>query len=80
MPEKNTPSQVGPLGAWSTGVSDAVTVDLEDLDAMDGWILESRIDCEGGAEVTPLLVELLMDSILCISRSYRFLRSVEIVQ
>ena len=30
------------------GVSDAVPVDLEDLDAKDRWILESRIDLEGG--------------------------------
>ena len=26
------------------GVPDAVPVDLEDLNARDGWILESRID------------------------------------
>ena len=62
------------------GVSNAVPVDLEDLHARDGWILESRIDLEGDAEVTPLLVELLLASILCSSRSYSFLCSMEITQ
>ena len=60
------------------GVSDAVPVDLEDLDARNGWILESRIDLKGGAEVAPLLVELLLAIILCSPRSHGFLRSVEI--
>ena len=49
------------------GMSDAVPVELEDLDVRDGWILESRIDPEGGTEVAPLLVELLLASILCSS-------------
>ena len=62
------------------GVSDAVLVDLEDLDARDRWILESRIDCEGGAEVSPLLVELILAIILCSSRLHRFLRMVDITQ
>ena len=48
-------------------MSDAVPVELEDLDVRDGWILESRIDPEGGTEVAPLLVELLLASILCSS-------------
>ena len=30
------------------GVTNRVTADLEDLDARDGWILESRIDQQGG--------------------------------
>ena len=46
----------------------------------DGWILESRIDQEIGAEVTPFLVDLLMLSILCSSRLYGFLHSVDIMQ
>ena len=62
------------------GMSDAVPVDLEDLDARDGWILESRIDREGGVEVAPLRVELLLMSILCSSRLHGFLCSVEIMQ
>ena len=62
------------------GVSDAVPVDLEELDVRDGWILESKVDREGAAEVTPLLVEILLGSILCSYRSYSFLRSVEITQ
>ena len=61
-------------------MSDALPIDLEDLDARYGWILEIRIDREGSAEVTPLLVEILLGSILCSYRSYSFLRSVEITQ
>ena len=45
------------------GMSDAVPVDLEDLDARDRWILERSIDPEGGAEVATLPVEILMMSI-----------------
>ena len=61
-------------------MSDAVLVDLEDLDAGGGWILESRIDYKGGAEVAPLLVELLLASILFISLSHGILRSTEITR
>ena len=46
-------------------MSDKVPVDLEDLDARDGWILEISIDQQGGTEVAPLLVEILLSSILC---------------
>ena len=46
------------------GVTDSVPVDLEDLDVRDGWILESRIDRQGGAEVVPLLVDLMLSRIL----------------
>ena len=42
------------------GFLDAAPVDLEDLDDRDRLILESRIDHEGGAEVTSLLVEILL--------------------
>ena len=38
------------------GVPDLVAVDLEKVDARDGWILESRIDQQGGTEVGPLPV------------------------
>ena len=48
------PSQSTLLGIL--GMSDAVPVDLEYLDLRYGWILESRIDREGGVEVAPLLV------------------------
>ena len=61
-------------------MSDAVSVDLKDLDARYGWILESRIDLEVGAEVAPLLVEPLLVSILCSSQLHGFMRSVEIMQ
>ena len=43
-----------------------MTIDLEDLNAREGWLLESMIDPEGDAEVTPLLVVLLLASIFCI--------------
>ena len=61
-------------------MSNVVPIDLEDLNARDGWILESRIDLEGGAEVAPLLVELLLAGILCFFRPIGFLCSVEITQ
>ena len=61
-------------------MSDAVPVELEDLDTREKWILESRIDCEGGAEVASLTVDLLTASILCSSRSHGFLRIAEITQ
>ena len=78
---KSVHSELGVLG-----VSDAVTVDLKDLDSKDGWILESRIDIEvgaevaGGTEVDPLLVEPLLARILCISRLHGLLQSVDIMQ
>ena len=61
-------------------MSDAVTIDLEDLDARKGWILVIRIDCEGGAEVSPLPVKLLLAIILCSYRLHRFLGSADITQ
>ena len=61
-------------------MSDAVPIDLEDLNARDGRILEIRIYREGGAEVAPLLVEILLASILYSSRSNGFLRIVEITR
>ena len=42
----------------------AVSVDLEELDARDGCILESRIDQQGGTEVGPLPVQPLLSRIL----------------
>ena len=46
----------------------------------DTWILESRIDQQGGAEVSPLLVELLLLRILSSAHPHGFLRSVKITQ
>ena len=62
------------------GVADLVPVDLEDLDVRDPRILESRVDSQGGAEVGPLLVELLLSRILSSALSHSFLLSVEIIQ
>ena len=61
-------------------MSDMVPVDLENLEASDIWILERRIDQEGGALVAFLLVEFLLLSILCSSHSQGFLCSVGIMQ
>ena len=57
-----------------------VTVDLEELDVRDGWILESRIDQQGGTEVVPLTVQLLVYCILSSFGSNGFLRSLDITQ
>ena len=62
------------------GVPNSVAVDLEELDARDGWILESRIDRQDGTEVAPLPVEPLLSHILSSAGSHGFLRSVEITQ
>ena len=62
------------------GMTDLLTVDLEDLDGRDGWILESRIDQQGVAEVSPLLVDILMLHILSSSCPHGFLRSMDITQ
>ena len=57
-----------------------VAVDLEELDTRDGWILESRIDQQGGAEVGPLPVQPLLSRILSSASLHGFLRSIEIMQ
>ena len=59
---------------------DLVAVDLEKLDARDGWILESRIDQQGGTEVVPLPVQPLLSRILSSNGSHGILRIVEIMQ
>ena len=59
---------------------DSVAVDLEELDARDGWILENRIERQGGTEVGPLPVQPLLLRILSSSGLHCFLRSVEITQ
>ena len=59
---------------------DTVTLDLEEIDATDGWILEVIIDQQGGTEVGLLPVQILLSHILSSSRSHDFLRSVEITQ
>ena len=61
-------------------MSNAVPVDLEDLNARNGWVLESRIDQQSEAEVPLLIVELLLLSILFTYRLHVSLRSVEIMQ
>ena len=62
------------------GVSDSVAIDLEELNARDVWILESRIDRQGGTEVGPLPVQPLLSRILSSASSHGFLRSVDITQ
>ena len=59
------------------GVPNVVAVDLEELDARDVWILESRINRQGGTELGPLPVQPLLSHILSSSGLYGFLRSVE---
>ena len=62
------------------GVPNSVGVDLEKLDARDGWILESRIDQQGGTEVVSLPVQPLLSRILSSYGLHGVLRSVEITQ
>ena len=59
---------------------DPAPIDLEDFDAREGWILEIRIDKQGGAKVCPLLIHPLLFRILSSARSHGFLRSMEIMQ
>ena len=59
---------------------DSVALDLEELDVRDGWILESRIDQQGGIEVGPLPVQPLLSCILSSSSSHGFRNSVDIMQ
>ena len=42
--------------------------------------MESRIDCQGGTEVCPLLIQPLMSRILSSTRLHSFLLNMEIVQ
>ena len=62
------------------GMPNVVAVDLDEIDARDEWILESRIDQHGGTEVVPLPVQPLLSRILSSAGSHDFLRSVEITQ
>ena len=62
------------------GVPNTVAVDLEELDARDVWILESRIERQGGTEVGPMPVQPLLSRILSSSGSHGFLHSVDIMQ
>ena len=62
------------------GVTDLAPVDLEELDAGGGWILESRIDQQGETEVSPLLIQPLLSRILSSYRLHGFLNIVEITQ
>ena len=60
-------------------MSDHVSIYLQDFNSREGWILESRADRQGGAEIGPLPVEFLLTRILCIPWSHGFLRSVKIM-
>ena len=62
------------------GLTDLVPVFLDEFDARNGWILESRVGGQGGAEVIPLLVQPLVSRILSSARLHSFLRSVYITQ
>ena len=62
------------------GVPNAVAVDLEELDARDGCILEGRIDGQGDTEFGPLPVQPLLSHILSGDSSHGLLRSVDITQ
>ena len=53
---------------------------MEKIDVRDGFILEIRIDQQGGTEVVPLSVQPLVYCILSGAGSRGFLRSVEIMQ
>ena len=60
------------------GMSEPVSIYLQDFNSREGQILESRADQQGGAEIVPLPVESLLARILCSSCSHGFLHSVEI--
>ena len=62
------------------GATNSMPVDLDVLDTRDGWILESRIDQQGGTEVGPLPIHPLLLRILSSAGSHGVLRSVEIIQ
>ena len=61
-------------------MADPIAIYLEDFNARYQWILESRIDWQGGTEVIPLLIEPLLSRILSSAGSHGFLRSVDITQ
>ena len=62
------------------GVPNVVAIDLEELDARDGWILESSIYRQGRTYAGPLPVHPLLSHILSSAVSHGFLRSFEIPQ
>ena len=62
------------------GMPNVVAVDLDEIDARDEWILESRIDQHGGTEVVPLPVQPLLSRILSSAGLRGFLSSVNIMQ
>ena len=61
-------------------MKNSVAVDLEELDTRDGWILESRIDQQGGTEVGPLPIQPLLSRILSSAGLHGVLRSADITQ
>ena len=48
MPEKTLFPKLVHLALGVPGVKDPVAVDLEEFDTRYGWILDSRIDQQGG--------------------------------
>ena len=60
------------------GVQNSMAVDLEELDTRDGYILESRIDQQGGTEVVPLPIQPLLSRILISAGLHGVLCSVDI--
>ena len=62
------------------GVSDKMPVELEESNARDGWILESRVYQQGRTEISPLLVQPLTYHIMISARSHGFLNILEITQ
>ena len=58
------------------GVLEPVRVDLEEFDARDGRILESRVDHQGGTKVSPLMVQSIISHILISACSHVFLHIV----
>ena len=58
----------------------AVVVNLEGIDARYGWILDSRIERQGGTEFVPLLVQTLLSHILISAGWHGFLHIVDITQ
>ena len=62
------------------GVPNSVAIDLEELDARYGCVLEISIDQQGGTEVVPLPVHPLLSRILSSDGLNGFLLRVEIIQ
>ena len=57
---------------------DLVSIYLQYLESREGWILESRIDQQGGTEVYTLLVQHVLSCILSSACLHGFLQNVDI--